>query len=107
MVERLWPMLAVIEKCAAEWPELEAFYFQRTRTAYFARLTQYLQERAGAGYLRPMPDAAVAARLIMESIAWFAWKRHQGRDALAYDDSTVRETLIQFVCSALLGPVET
>jgi hypothetical protein len=107
MVEQLWPMLAVIERCAAELPELEAFYFQRTRTAYFARLTQYLQQRADAGYLRSMPDAAIAARLIMESIAWFAWKRHEGRDALVYDDSTVRETLIQFVCSALLGPVET
>jgi AcrR family transcriptional regulator len=106
-VERLWPMLSVIERCAAELPELEAFYFQRTRTAYFARLTQYLQERANAGYLRSMPDAAIAARLITESIAWFAWKRHQGRDALVYDDSAVRETLIQFVCAALVGSVRT
>ncbi len=107
IVDRLWPILAVVERCAAELPELEAFYFQRTRTAYFARLTQYLRERAQAGYLRPMPDAAIAARLITESIAWFAWKRHEGRDALLYDDEMVRETLVQFVCSALLESLET
>jgi AcrR family transcriptional regulator len=106
MVDRLWPMLSVIERCAAEMPELEAYYFQRTRTAYFARLSQYLQERTDAGYLRAMPDAAIAARVIMESIAWLAWKRREGRDADTYDDAMVRETLIQFVCAALLEPPE-
>jgi AcrR family transcriptional regulator len=106
MVDRLWPMLSVIERCAAEMPELEAYYFQRTRTAYFARLTQYLQDRTDAGYLRAMPDAAIAARVIMESIAWLAWRRREGRDAHTYDYAMVRETLIQFVCSALLEPPE-
>ena len=104
MLERLWPVLSVIERCAAEMPDLEAYYFQRTRTAYFARLTEYLEKRAAGGYFRPLPEPAITARLITESVTWFAWKRREGRDSGTYDDDAVRETLFQFVCSALLEP---
>jgi AcrR family transcriptional regulator len=103
MLAQLWPVLAVIERCAAEMPDLEAFYFQRTRTAYLARLAEYLEKRAATGHFRPMHDAAIAARLITESIAWFAWKRREGRDVHTYDDAAVRETLVQFVCSAVVA----
>ena len=100
--ERLWPILAVIEKCAVELPELEDFYYRRTRVGYFGRLSSYLEKRAGSGFLRPMPDYAVAARLVSETISWFAWHRREGRDALLYDDDAARATVVQFICSALL-----
>lgn len=102
MVAALWPLLAVIERCAVELPELEAFYYQRVRVAYFDRLTRYLEGRAAAGLLRAMPDAAVAARLVTEIVAWFAWKRRQGRDAQLYDDEAVCRTVVAFVSAALL-----
>lgn len=102
MVAQLWPLLGVIERCAVELPDLEAFYYQRARHAYFDRLTRYLDVRAAAGLLRAMPDAAVAARLVTETIAWFAWKRRAGRDALLYDDAAVRQTVVEFVSAALL-----
>jgi len=104
MIAALWPLLAVMERCAVDLPELEAFYFGRARVAYFARLTRYLEDRAANGYLRAMPDASVTARLVTESVAWFAWKRHQGRDADLYDDAVVRRTVVEFVCAALLEP---
>ena len=100
--ERLWPILAVIERCAVELPDLEAFYYQRTRVSYFQQLTRYLHVRADKGYLRAMPDPAVAARLVSETVSWFAWHRHEGRDADLYDDDTVRRTVMEFVCAALL-----
>ena len=104
IVERHWPLFAVIERCAVEMPDLEEFYFQRTRSAFFAGLARYLEARGSAGVLRPMPDAAVTARIISETIAWFAWKRHQGRDALLFDDELTRRTVVEFVCAALLEP---
>jgi AcrR family transcriptional regulator len=102
MLTRLWPMLAVIERCAPELPELETFYFRRARVGYFTRLTQYLQERADAGYLRSLPDAAITARIVTETITWFAGKRHQGRDAHTYDDEIVKRTVVEFLCAALV-----
>ncbi len=100
--ERLWPMLAVIERCAVELPDLEAFYYRRARISYFEQLTRYLHARADKGYLRAMPDAAVAARVVSETVSWFAWHRHEGRDANLYDDDTARRTVVEFVCAALM-----
>lgn len=102
--EGLWPLLAVIERCAAEVPEVEEFYYRRTRVGYFGRLAAYLEKRAGSGHLRPMPDYPVAARIVSEMISWFAWHRKEGRDADLFDDDTARETVLAFVCAALLPP---
>jgi AcrR family transcriptional regulator len=100
--EQLWPILAVIERCAVEVPELEEFYYRRTRVGYFGRLAAYLEKRAADGYLRPMPDFAVAARVVSETISWFAWHRREGRDAHLYGDEAARNTVIEFICAALV-----
>lgn len=104
--ERLWPILAVVERCAVDLPTIEDFYFRRTRVGYFGRLTKYLERRAATGHLRKVPDPAVAARLVSESISWFAWHRHEGREGRAhlYDDDVTRETVIELLCAALIEP---
>jgi AcrR family transcriptional regulator len=102
VIERYWPLLAVIERCAAEMPELEALWFGGARAGSYAELGQYLERRMAKGLLRPMPDVTVAARVVTESVSWFAWHRHQGRDAALYDDQTARRTVVEFVCAALL-----
>jgi AcrR family transcriptional regulator len=100
MLEHFWPILAVIERCAVELPELEAFYFGRVRVGYHGQLARYLEARAGD--LRDISDTATTARLISESIAWFSWHRREGRDARLYDDESARRTVIEFVSSSLV-----
>ncbi|MDA8043927.1 MAG: helix-turn-helix domain containing protein [Actinomycetota bacterium] len=100
--ERLWPVLAVIERCAAEIPEIEEFYYRRTRVGYFGRLAAYLEKRARSGHLRALPNFDIAARIVSETISWFAWHRKEGRDAALYDDEAARRTVVAFVCGALL-----
>jgi AcrR family transcriptional regulator len=107
IIEARWPMLAVIERCAVDLPELEAFYFGKYRGRVQDRLARYLEQRTRAGYLRAMPDLATTARLVSESIVWFAWHRREGRDAYESDDETARRTVIEFVCAALLPPETT
>lgn len=102
VIERYWPLLSVIERCAAEMPELEALWFGGARAGSYAELGQYLERRMAKGLLRPMPDVTVAARVVTESVSWFAWHRHQGRDSALYDDQTARRTVIEFVCAALM-----
>jgi AcrR family transcriptional regulator len=104
MLEELWPVLAVIESCAVDLPDLEAFYFGRLRVGYHHRLARYLDSRTRSGDLRATPDATAAARLISETIAWFAWHRREGRDAHDYDDTTARETVLDFATAALVQP---
>lgn len=104
-VEGLWPLLAVIERSAVDLPELEEFYYRGVRPAYFAQLVRYLEDRVAGGYLTSMPDSEVAARIVTETIAWFAWHRREGRDALLFDDELTRRTVVAFICSALLEDV--
>jgi AcrR family transcriptional regulator len=102
VIERYWPLLAVIERCAAEMPELEALWFGGARAESYAELGQYLERRMAAGLLRPMPDSEVAARIVTETVSWFGWHRHEGRDSALYKDETVKRTVIEFICAALV-----
>ena len=102
LIEHYWPLLAVIEQCAAEMPELEAAWFDLARAGSFEQLGSYLERRMAAGLLRPMHDAEVAARIVTESLAWFGWHRHEGRDSALYKDETVQRTVVEFICAALV-----
>ena len=50
-----------------------------------------------------MEDSEVAARIMSETIVWFAWHRHEGRDAMAFHDESTRHTVVEFICAAFLG----
>ena len=101
-VERIRPVLSVIEACAADIPALESLYFGRGRRGRINLLTRYLERRAESGHLVRFPDMAVAAQIVTEAVAWFAWKRFEGRDADRFDDEVARRTVVEFVCQALL-----
>ncbi len=101
-VERLRGVLSVIEACAADLPQLEELYFGRRRRGRIDLLRDYLERRAATGQLRSLPDMAVAAQIVTETVAWFAWKRHEGRDARRFDDDATRQTVVEFLCNALL-----
>ena len=101
MLDALWPLLAVIERSAIDFPDLEDFYFRRARVRYHGRLAEYLEQRGADGLLRGTSDAALTARIIDESVTWFAWKRPEGRDAQKFDDELARRSVIDFICWAL------
>jgi AcrR family transcriptional regulator len=102
LIEKYWPLIAVIERCAVEIPELEAAWFGLARAGSFEELGTYLDRRMAHGLLRRMPDAEVAARVVTESLSWFAWHRREGRDSTLYDDNAVRRTVVEFICAALI-----
>jgi AcrR family transcriptional regulator len=102
LLEHYWPLIAVIERCAVEMPELEAAWFSLARAGSFEELGSYLERRMAQDLLRPMPDAEVAARVVTESLSWFAWHRREGRDSTLYDDDAVRRTVVEFICAALI-----
>jgi len=104
LIERLWPVLAVIERCAVDLPALEELYFQRGRPGHIQQLTRYLEQRASEGHLRAMPDTSIAARIVTEVVTWFAWHRREDRDAGVYDEHLVLPTIVEFVTDALIEP---
>lgn len=97
-VERNQRVLALIRGSALDYPELQDFFVHELRASYIDRLTGYLRRRTAAGVLRPVRDAGVAARFIIESVAWFGWHRKgdPGPDVISDEQArlTVRELLL-------------
>ena len=103
LITGLWPLLAVIERCAVDLPELDAPYFGRVRRGYFAQLARYLEMRSDEGLIRHVDEPEITARIIIETVSWFSWKRHGDRDASTFDEDATRRTVTEFVCTSLLG----
>jgi AcrR family transcriptional regulator len=99
-VNRARGLLRIVERCALDWPELAQAFYGGTRKRYAQRLSSYLAMRAASGELAQVPDFGVAARFIIESVAWFANHRYGDPDGAAIDDDVARHTAVLLVTNA-------
>jgi AcrR family transcriptional regulator len=86
--------IRLLERTAPDRPELAELYFGRLRVELIERLRAYLARRIGEGRLAPVPDVPIAARLVIETAAWFAWHRLGDPAPQPMDDALARETVI-------------
>lgn len=98
--------IRLIERSAPDFPELAALYYGRGRGGLVERWRRYLERRIGEGRLQPVPDVAVAARLVIETVAWFAWHRLGDPVPQPMDDARARDTVVAVLSRGLLpgGP---
>jgi len=96
-------LLRLIERCALDWPELATSFYAKSRRDYLDRLERLLGRRAEAGLLAPVDDLAIAARFVVETVAWFASHRFGDHDGAELDDDAVRREVLSLVTRALLG----
>jgi AcrR family transcriptional regulator len=95
----------MIERSARELPELADLLNSGLRRPVLAALTEYLEGRAKTGLLRVTPDAAATARLVLETLTWFARHRHSDPHGAAIPDALAEETAVDALIHALV-PVE-
>lgn len=95
-------ILKLVERCAADLPELAQWFFVQRRRSNVGTLAAYLRQRIGSGLLRPVPDVPVAARFIVETVAWFAMHRHDDPDSAMLDDTASRHTVRHLLLAAFL-----
>lgn len=93
--------IKLLDRSAQDLPELAALWFDSARGGLIATLTHYLETRMIRKLLRPLPDAAVTARLIIETIAFWAVHRHWDPRPQVVDETVARDTVIQFLLNAL------
>ena len=96
-------LLRLVERCAADWPALADAFYEGGRRLLLERLARYLDTRSRAGLLAPIDDGAVAARFVMETVAWFANHRFGDHDGAALDDDAVRREIVALVTRGLTG----
>jgi AcrR family transcriptional regulator len=94
----------MIERSARELPELADLLNSGLRAPVLAALTNYLETRAKAGQLRATPNAAASARLVLETLTWFARHRLSDPDGAAIPSRLAQDTAIDALLHALVPP---
>ena len=109
IVRELYDTLAVnrrgiklLDRSARDYPELAALWFVRGRGGLIALLAQYLGERVRRRAFRSVPDTTVAARLIIETVTFWAVHRHSDLHPQVVDDAVAKDTVVQFIARALI-----
>ncbi|HZR83656.1 MAG TPA: helix-turn-helix domain-containing protein [Candidatus Binatia bacterium] len=93
--------IKLIDRCAPDYPELASLWFVGARGGLMDLLSDYLADRIRGRRLRPVPDARVAARLIIETTVYWAVHRHWDAHPQTVDEGVARASVVRFVVGAL------
>jgi len=93
--------IKLLDRSAVDQPDLAALWFGGARGAMRGALEQYLGARIRSRRLRPVPDVAITARLVLETILFWAVHRHWDAHPQAMDEATARAAVIHFIVEAL------
>jgi AcrR family transcriptional regulator len=91
------------EHSALDWPQMAERYYTRGRQPHVRRLAKYIAARVDSGDFAPVPDAEVAARFVIETVAWFADHRYGDYDGGRIPDDVAQATVVQLVTAGLIG----
>jgi AcrR family transcriptional regulator len=94
--------LKLVDRCAAEYPELGAVWFGQGRQALLGTLARYIEARARSRDFRKVADVGVAARIVLETIVFWAVHRHWDPSPQRVDAGAAEETLVQMIRGALV-----
>src|SRR3954454_5183839 len=68
------------ERSALDWPDMAERYYTRGRQPHVRQLGSYISARVTSGHFAAVPDPDVAARFVIETVAWFANHRYGDYD---------------------------
>jgi AcrR family transcriptional regulator len=94
--------IQLLDRCAPDYPELAKLWYRTGREGALSLLGRYLEDRAQRGRLRRFEDGAVAARIVLETLVFWAVHRHWDPSPQAVDESHAKRTVLAFLLSALL-----
>jgi len=95
--------IKLVDRCAPDRPELADMWFGEGRWAELAAFARYLELRVAKGLLRALPDTEIAARGILEAIAFWAVHRHWDPSPRPVDEEDVEATLLSLTLFGLVN----
>lgn len=108
IVRELYDLLArnrrgikLLDRSARDHPELAGLWFDGARRGLVTLLSQYVEDRTRRKLIRRLPDPTVTARLVIETIVFWAVHRHWDPHPQKVEDEVAKETVLRFVMSAL------
>jgi len=94
--------IKLLDRCAPDFPELAKLWYRGGREGALALLARYLDDRARRGRILRFEDDAVAARIVLETLVFWAVHRHWDPSPQAFDDDSARQTVLAFLTTALV-----
>lgn len=98
--------IKLMDRSAQFHPELAAVWFSGARGNLLEALSAYLANRIKWKLFRPVPDTAVAARVILETIVTWAVHRHWDPSPQTIDEQVAEDTVVQFIVGGLMNEVQ-
>lgn len=93
--------IKLVDRCARDQPELAAVWFGQGRWGQHTALVQYLELRSAKGLLRRPPSTQVAARAVLETVAFWAVHRHWDPSPQEVSEADVAATVIDLILRGL------
>jgi AcrR family transcriptional regulator len=93
--------IVLLERSAHDWPELREVVYRGMRRSLLKRLERYLDLRMSAKLLRDVPDRAACARLVNETVAWFAMHRLGDPDSVDVAEASAAATVVDVLVHGL------
>jgi AcrR family transcriptional regulator len=94
--------IELLDRCALDYPDLAKVWYGRGREGALLLLTRYLEDRTRRGRLRRFEDGAVAARIVLETLVFWAVHRHWDPSPQEFHEASARTTALAFLTSALM-----
>jgi AcrR family transcriptional regulator len=102
MVARSRQLIRLVERSAIDLPELRTGFYVKGRRPFLNKIETYLDARIASGQLREVPDSAITARFIVESISWFANHRHGDQDSKGISDDAAEQVCVDMLVHGLI-----
>jgi AcrR family transcriptional regulator len=96
--------LKLVDRCAADYPDLARAWFVQGRSAQLQLLVELLESRAARRRYRRIAQPQVVARTVLEAVAFWALHRHFDPAPQAIDDAAAESALIDLIAHGLLEP---
>lgn len=94
--------IKLADRCASDHPDLAEVWFGRGRWAQHELLMHYMRTRIAAGKLRPVPSIPVAARTVLETIAFWAVHRYWDPSPQSIEEDAVEEAVVDLLVHSLI-----
>jgi AcrR family transcriptional regulator len=95
--------IKLIERSAADWPELARVFYRRFWRGGVRRIADYLDRRMSEGALVPRNDPLVVAHVLVETLSWMAIHRYWSEDTATLPDGTVEPVVRGLLLDGLAG----
>lgn len=95
--------IKLLDRCAQEHPELAAVWFGTGRQGAVDLLQRYLEERIRRRRLPAVRDAFVTARLVLETVVFWAVHRHWDPSPQPMDEKVAEDSVVHFIRRGLTG----